>query len=360
MSATKQRSSAGKKVAIFFIVFMILEGLLIFGVNFVFKNKDVTPSLAGYSMYIMDTDAMGDDVPKGALVLAANGAPSKEGIGKAVLCEDVPGVGTSVFWLAYISNSADNSGPVYTVIQNRDPSRLYDLKTKNIVGTATSYYVTAGKIITFMTSKFGIIALIAVPLFLLVLLELIIMIVNHSRSDYDDDEDEDEDDEDEKPVKLDDFLFGGDNDKKLIEDSIHQGEEAAAELTDNKAPAKTVDPDEIWAAPKKHKVKIEEPEEEKPEPVKEEAPEEEAAKPAIDPSYYEKASKLIDGEKAEAEQPTEEPAPKPAAKKTVKKSSSDNIKFTKKTSSKLKSTSFEDLMKMMEEESNKLNDKLKK
>ncbi|MBR6101732.1 MAG: hypothetical protein IKP95_04830 [Ruminococcus sp.] len=372
MSATKQRSSAGKGVLIFFIVFMILEGLLIFGLTRVFKNKDVTPSLAGYSMYIMDSDKMGDDVPKGALVVAANGAPSIEGISKAVLAEDVPGVGTSVFWLANVSSSADRNGVVYTVFQSKDPTKLYELKTKNIVGTATSYYVTAGKIITFMTSKFGIIALLAAPLFLLVLIELIIMIVNHSRYD-------DEDEDDEKPVKLDDFLFGGENDKALIENSVHQGEEAAAEITERKPkaadrakravksePVRDVNKaaDEIFADKPKRAPKPA-PVEEEPEPVKdvkakaeEVKTREPAAKPGIDPSYYERASKLIDGEDAAPAAEPEpvkaaEPAPK-AAEKPAEKPAEDIKLDTPKNVT----AGFEDLMKLMEAESEKLRNSL--
>ena len=42
-SATKQKSSAGKNVLIFFIVFIILEMLIVVGVGRVFKNKNVTP-----------------------------------------------------------------------------------------------------------------------------------------------------------------------------------------------------------------------------------------------------------------------------------------------------------------------------
>ena len=38
-SATKQKSSAGKNVLIFFIVFIILEMLIVVGVGRVFKNK---------------------------------------------------------------------------------------------------------------------------------------------------------------------------------------------------------------------------------------------------------------------------------------------------------------------------------
>ena len=327
MSVTKQKSSAGKSVAIFFIVFIILEGLIIFGVSRIFKNKDVTPSIAGYSMYIMDSDAMGDAVPKGSLVIASNGAPSQEGVKKAVLAEEVPGIGTSVFWLADVGS--DDNGVVYTVFQDNNPSKLYKLTIKNVIGTATTYYETAGKVITFMTSKFGMIVLIASPLFLFVLLELIIMIVNHARYAEDDDDEYDEDDEDEdekeKPVQLDDFLFGGENDKNLIKNRAQAAEDAAKEDFEfgeevpvrksgntqedyfektirEAAEAKGEKPVERVRHKAEEAAPAVEAAEEKAEKVVEEKAEEvrETAKKAsdIDPSYYEKASKLIDEGKA--------------------------------------------------------------
>ena len=390
MSATKQRSSAGKSVAIFFIVFIILEALIIFGVSRVFKNKDVTPSIAGYSMYIMDSDAMGDAVPKGSLVIASNGSPSAEGVKKAVLCEEVPGVGTSVFWLADVSTSSDMNAVIYTVFQENDPKKLYELKTQNVVGTATTYYETAGKIITFMTSKFGMIILIAAPLFLLVLLELIIMIVNRAKySEYDDD-DEDEDDEyedgdGEEPVKLDDFLFGGKHDEDLIKDRVRTGEEAAADITfsesvpvrkgkgrrieddDDLDESVAADPESVFDAPvRKHPapepaaeepVKAEEPAEEyEDSPVKEEEPEaeEQEQRSDIHPSYYEKAAKLIDeGEDAAAKVEITPAKPAAPVKETKPEPKPEKAPDMKKVSA-----GFEDLMKLMEMETDKLKDQL--
>ena len=391
MSATKQRSSAGKSVAIFFIVFIILEALIIFGVSRVFKNKDVTPSIAGYSMYIMDGDAMGDAVPKGSLVIASNGSPAgNDSTGKAVLCEEVPGVGTSVFWLAKIETTNDNGSVVYTVFQEKDRNKLYELSPKNMVGTATTYYETAGKIITFMTSKFGMIILIAAPLFLLVLLELIIMIVNRSRySDYDDDDYEDDEDEDEEkgeePVKLDDFLFGGKHDDELIKDRVRTGEEAAADITfnesvpvrkgkdrgadeDDHSESFAADPESVFDAPVRKAKNVEETVEEaveqaaeaEPEQFEEEEPvkaaetveaEEEAPHKAdIHPSYYEKAAKLIDeGEDAAAK--VEVTPVKPAAPE--KKPEPAKAPDMKKVSA-----GFEDLMKLMEMETDKLKDQI--
>ena len=60
--STSKRSSAGKNVLVFFIVFMILEMLIIFGVGKVFKNKDVTPSVLGYSLFITKEDLLKSDL----------------------------------------------------------------------------------------------------------------------------------------------------------------------------------------------------------------------------------------------------------------------------------------------------------
>ncbi|WP_124097926.1 hypothetical protein [Ruminococcus sp. Marseille-P6503] len=328
MSQTKQKSSAAKNVAIFFVVFIILEMLIIFGVSRVFKNKDVTPSFAGYSLYIMNDDRMGDDVPKGALVVASNGVPSVEGIGKAVLVENVPNIGTSVFWLADVSSKGDSiDGVVYTVYQEKNPSVLYEVKSSDIVGSASSYYLTAGKVITFVTSTFGMAVCAIVPLFFLVLIELIIAIASHSGEE---DEYEAEPEKDETNVTLDDFLFGGENDKALHNSHIHDEEQEDAEQEEEPAETDGGIGNDAEASEKTDSEGGSE----------------------VDESYYEKASKLLDeaaSEKSDnfAEDIAADKASEPEAQ-------------TPASAGKTASASLEDLMKLMEEEQKKLRDQLNK
>lgn len=313
MAKTKQKSTAAKNVAIFFVVFIILEAVILFGVSRVFKNKDVTPSFAGYSMYIMDSDKMGDAVPKGALVIAANGSPSSNNIKKAVLAENVPGIGTSVFWLTDVSSKGDGvDGVVYTLCQESNINKTYDVESKNVVGVASSYYLTAGKVLGFITTKFGMAVCVIVPLFLLVLIELIIAVATHSGSE----EDEDEIEEEEVTVTLDDFLFGGENEKALHKQ-------------------RTTPEDDIVADQPALKVTEEAAEDE-------ESDVEETQQADIDPSYYEKAAEIVDGVKDVAPKAAESdvPSEKPAQTKSA-------------------TVSLEDLMKLMEEEQQKLRDQLK-
>lgn len=341
-SATKQKSSAGKNVLVFFIVFIILEMLIVVGVGRVFKNKDVTPSIAGYSIYIMDGDAMKDKVPEGSLVITSNMTPSTDKIGQAVVCENVPGIGTSVFWLYDITSTDDNNGVVYTVYQEKDPTKLYEVGSKNIVGIASSYYMTAGKVLTFMSSTFGMIVCAVVPLFLLVVIELIIAIATHS-SDDEEEDDEDEENEKTENVTLDDFLFGGENEgEQIARHRKHVDDEIAAHRKSENQREESDESDlSAFAMP------AEDPSEEVVSDVKSE-PEE--SNSDIDRSYYERASKLLDdaasGKSSPAEDSyTQKPA-RPAAQRSAKPAKSA-------------SASLEDLMKLMEQEQEKLKKQIK-
>lgn len=349
---TNKKSNAGKNVLVFFIVFIILEMLIIFGVGKVFKNKDVTPSFAGYSLYMTNSEltAKKDDgtyevsVPKNVLVIASNGLTNAtEKIGTAVLCEKVEGVGTGVFWLADVNSNEGGDGVVYT-ISNGD--KYYSVTSQNIVGGTSSYFKTAGTVITFITSKFGMIVCAVVPLFFLVLIELIIAIATHSPEE---EEDEEEEDEEPEEVKLDDFLFGGQNEGEQIAKRRHQLEQQQTEQSYQEPEnisdlsEKTDDFDFDFS----RKSVQEEP---KAEPI--------ATDDDLKMSeYYEKASKLVDeaaAEPAPAPKPVKKPAqrrPRPQGQRPSQRSA--------RTASDIGSASLEDLMKLMEEEQIKLKNQMK-
>ncbi|MBR6337222.1 MAG: hypothetical protein IKR76_05755, partial [Ruminococcus sp.] len=306
--------------------------------------------------YIMDSDKMLDKVPRGALVLASNETPSAEKLGKAVLCEKVPGVGTSVFWLADVTSKEGEDGVYYTVYQEKNPALTYELRSENVVGEATTYYTTAGKAISFMTSRFGMVICIGSPIALMIIIELIMAIASSDDYDEEDDYDEDEfvvDDKPEKPASLDDILFTGDDStpfaKQQLEKSDDKYEPSEEEYSDEETES-----DIIGAV-----VDIDEPEQIKPEPEEVKQPEPESEpEPEIKPEPEVHKVKLPPVEKEEAapevktvkipEQP--KPQPKPAAKKPA----------PRPRRPKSMDTSIEDLMKLMEEQQQKLKDEINK
>ena len=358
-SVTKQKSHAGRNVFVFFLVFTILVAGVVIGLSYVFKNKDVTPSVAGYSLYIMDSDKMLDKVPRGALVLASNDTPSAEKLGKAVLCEKVPGVGTSIFWLADVSSKEGQDGVYYTVYQEKNPSITYELKSENVVGEATTYYTTAGKAITFMTSRFGMVICIGSPIALMIIIELIMAIA--SSDDYDDDDYDDDDEEEyevkttKRPASLDDILFTGDDATPLAKQQLSESDDKYIQSEDDYSEEET-DADIIGAV-----VEVDEPEQKEPEPVmmideepevipEEKAEEEKPAEPEVHKVKLppvEKEEKAAEPEVKTVkipEQPkpqVKKPAPRPRRPKSM-------------------DTSIEDLMKLMEEQQQKLKDEISK
>lgn len=346
----KKKSSAAKNVAIFFIVFTLLVGLLIFGLKSVFKNDDSVATLAGYSFFIMDSDNMGQDCPKDSLVIAVNGVPSSEKCGLPMLAKNVEGFGTTVGWLYEVGSKGDTVDyAVYTIYQEKAPDKMYDLKSSDIVGQATSYYLTAGKIISFMITPFGMAVCLAAPIVLMILILLIIAMANRSGDGYDLEDFEEmerlHDAQQNSNMSLDDFLYGGEGDEvyssagKPSADYEEEFDENYSEpASDENSISKEADlffgiGQETADEEPEEPVQEEEPFFEEPEPVAEPEPEpveeaeeedddtpiiphelfahkksapepEPVAEPepepvdesgaSVDPSYYEKASKMID------------------------------------------------------------------
>lgn len=328
-SQTKRRkSSAGKNIAIFFIVFTLLEGLIIFGLTRVFSNENSVISVAGYSFFLMDSDNMGQEPPKDSLVIVSNGVPSSDKCGYTVLAKNVGDQGTTVGWLYEVGAKGDTvDHVVYTIYQEKAPDKMYDLKSADIVGQATSYYLTAGKIISFVLTPFGMIVVLAAPIVLMILLELIVAIAHRSHDDYDYIDDTEHVAGNEN-LTLDDFLYGGQNDEVYTsgkpKGSFEEEFEEAVEQPQSRQPQRSERPD--FGVPVSAPASVPEPE-----PVYEEpqiaepepAPQPEqpaAAEPApennaaVDPYYYERASRMIDGmSDDEAAQAAEAPAAAPAA-----------------------------------------------
>lgn len=179
MAVTTKRN-VGKTVWIFFIVLIMIIIAMLIVTSLVFKNKDVTPSVFGYSVFVMDEDGMGDAVPEGALVVAKNYSPSNENLGDAILCEGVGGNGTTVLRLCDVVPNTKTV--IYQGFFDEKPDEIYNIPASRLVGQAISYHKFWGAAISFVTSTKGMAVLVIVPLLILLLAELIIHLVGKSKA----------------------------------------------------------------------------------------------------------------------------------------------------------------------------------
>ncbi|MBE6837610.1 MAG: hypothetical protein E7509_06460 [Ruminococcus sp.] len=178
MAVTTKRN-VGKTIWIIFIIviMIIIAGLIV--TSLVFKNKDVTPSVFGYSVFIVDEDGMGSKVPKGSLVIAKNYSPSAENIGDAILCEGVGEKGTTILRLCNIVPNTETV--IYQGFYDNEPKKIYNVPSDQLIGKALTYHVFLGAAISFVTSYKGMAVMVVVPLLILLLCELIIHLVGKSK-----------------------------------------------------------------------------------------------------------------------------------------------------------------------------------
>lgn len=178
MAVTTKRN-IGKTIWIVFIVLImiIIAGLIV--TSLVFKNKDVTPSAFGYSVFIVDEDGMGNKVPMGALVVAKNYSPSADNLGDAVLCEGVGENGTTILRLCNIVPNTETV--IYQGFYDNEPNKIYNVPSDQLIGKALTYHVAIGAILRFVTSYKGMAVMVVVPLLILLLCELIIHLVQKSK-----------------------------------------------------------------------------------------------------------------------------------------------------------------------------------
>lgn len=178
MAKTKQKSTAAKNAAVFFIVFTLMLALVCAGLKVVFKNDNVTPSVLGYSFFIQRNDNM-NDIPKNSLVFAINGSLDPSKLGNAVLCENVDSKAGVV---RLLDIQANENGVDYLVCYDKIPEKTYKISTKDVVGEAKTSFPTLGKVIVFATNWIGMGIILAVPLLLLLVVELICGIAAASKS----------------------------------------------------------------------------------------------------------------------------------------------------------------------------------
>ena len=237
------------------------------------------------------------------MVVFEEETPGKDKVNKPVLCEDVPNVGTTVMWLDSVDATADNNGVEYTVSQN-DGIKI-KLEAKNVIGTQLVYYKTAGKIIRFVSQPAGLGICAGVPIALLILIEIIIAIATRSGKKENVLENDEDDNE---QMTLDDVLFGKDDATPLNFES---------QSNDDKEDIKDIsfaDDDSV-----------------------------------VDEDNNEET---YDVETEEAKEEIEEEISEPIVHK--------NVDETVSTTRKAASDSLEELMKMMEDEQERLKDQLKK
>ena len=171
MDNEETRTSPCKVLGIIFLIILILSTAFVVLVHIAFKNENVTPSVGGYSLYLIHDDYMSPKIKKNSLIFATNGKPSQEDIGKVVIADDVSGkngttYGTTAMRFVDLVNE-DNELYYELKFDNSEDSTM--VKGNKIVGIANYQFELIGKIIVLSNSTLGYVIFIGIPAILMII-----------------------------------------------------------------------------------------------------------------------------------------------------------------------------------------------
>lgn len=171
MSTQEVKTSPCKILGIIFLIILILSTAFVVLVHFAFKNENVTPSIGGYSLYLIHDDYMSPDIKKNSLVFATNGKPTQEDIGKVVIADDVSGKNGTTYGTTamYFVNLVNEDNKLYYELKFKNSEDTTLVKGNKIVGIANYQFELMGKIIVLANSSLGYIIFIGLPALLMII-----------------------------------------------------------------------------------------------------------------------------------------------------------------------------------------------
>ncbi|MFT3952869.1 MAG: hypothetical protein QM689_13200 [Oscillospiraceae bacterium] len=169
----KKKWKLRKFLTIFLLVVLVLDIGALFGISFVFKNPQVTPSAFGYSFYIT-RDGNTGGAQKHALVAAKNGVVAAEDVGKVVLCEELVAADGSKYAGIFRLKAVDSTtATIFYTVSTDASADTITLKPRQVVGVAQHYFNSVGKILAFADTQAGILVFAGVPVAVFALVQVL-------------------------------------------------------------------------------------------------------------------------------------------------------------------------------------------
>ena len=171
MSNEETRTSPCKVLGIIFLIILILAAAFVAFVHIAFKNENVTPSIGGYSLYLIHDDYMSPNIEKNSLIFATNGKPSQEDIGKVVIADDVSGKNGTTYGTTAMRfvNLVNENNKLYYELKFDNSVDTVMVKGNKIVGIANYQFELMGKIIVLANSTIGYVIFIGIPAILMII-----------------------------------------------------------------------------------------------------------------------------------------------------------------------------------------------
>ncbi|MCD7771839.1 MAG: hypothetical protein LUH23_07110 [Oscillospiraceae bacterium] len=166
-------------VGIIVVVILALAIVSTFVVYGIFKDSNSAPMVFGKRVYIMSGSGMEPRIPQGSAVFVEEGTlPESEG--NVILC-NIDGKLALVGYVGSQTTTSEDGTTTTSYIVKYDSTsadQQWTVDAEDIIGRAVSYDLFMGKVITFASSKVGMLVIVIVPCVLLILYEVIMLIIS--------------------------------------------------------------------------------------------------------------------------------------------------------------------------------------
>lgn len=169
-------------VGIVVAIILVLAIVSTFVVYGIFKDSNSAPSLFGKRVYIMNGSGMEPRIPQGSAVFVEEGTlPESEG--NVILC-NIDGKLALVGYVGSQTTTSEDGTTATSYIVKYDSTsadQQWTVEAEDIIGRAVSYDTFMGKVITFASSKVGMLIIVIVPCALLIIYEVVMLIITAKR-----------------------------------------------------------------------------------------------------------------------------------------------------------------------------------
>ncbi|MCD8006660.1 MAG: hypothetical protein LUF29_06775 [Oscillospiraceae bacterium] len=163
-------------IVVIILALAIVSTFLVYGI---FKDSNSAPMVFGKRVYIMSGSGMEPRIPQGAAVFVEEGTlPESEG--NVILC-NIDGTLALVGYVGSQTTTAEDGTVTTSYIVKYDSTsadQQWTVDEEDIIGRAVSYDLLMGRVITFASSKVGMLVIVIVPCALLILYEVIMLIIS--------------------------------------------------------------------------------------------------------------------------------------------------------------------------------------
>lgn len=174
---SSQKRTPAQIAGIVVIVILSLLIVLTFAVFGMFSKADSAPKIFGRRIYVVNNDRMEPRIPKGAAVFVEEGVLPEDN--KVILCS----IDEHLWILGYVGTETAEDGSLRYLVKydNATDDKTWGIAQSDIIGVAQTYDVFLGSLISFVSSKAGMLIIVIVPCILVILYEVIMLIISNRR-----------------------------------------------------------------------------------------------------------------------------------------------------------------------------------